>query len=626
MPSRERVVTTITIESDEERGENVVVSETVEIQPVPKQPMEPAAASNTSSDQIIPAAPATAASPSPLKKKSASKTQARKRMELPSNQRTLGSFFTKGKSNTLSNKKPPPSSKTLGKKSNKTDTKKPTKKSNPAQSPSIQVAKKITSNANVTLSSDVSSSAKLEKRLFASPSFSKPSLENIPATPMADIMAIVLGAHGDSPFKSLPVPNKIIRKVRGVDVNNLLPSMVKPVMRVRSKKASNSNHKKKASAKSDGDKTKVKAQSGSPSSAKADGDKTKEKAQSGSPSSVKSDGDKTKEKAQSGSPSSVKSDGDKSKEKAQSRSPSSVKSDGDKTKEKAQSGSPASAGSKRKEPSLAQGTDPSSSPIASNSDPSVNILRGRKKSQQIVEVNNVEDLSPQSPMNEITSRKKAKRTTSQTDDEKPEAIVIDSQSEGEGQETAVELSTAPVVNQLQPRKKIKIIAPVVNVDMDDDIQLVAVNQLQPRKKKQAAATASKHTTEEKIAEEAANGTKGASGKINSTQKTQHQVVASKKVVPPPNNSVLSEGKPRELSKEDSELFSKYKTMRSKYVNRATELIERAVGRTLSEEDFQKEAVEGLLSIPKAVLSSEGKEVVEFKDEWVGKLSAIVQGR
>jgi len=67
-------------------------------------------------------------------------------------------------------------------------------------------------------------------------------------------------------------------------------------------------------------------------------------------------------------------------------------------------------------------------------------------------------------------------------------------------------------------------------------------------------------------------------------------------------------------------------MRNKYADRATELIGRATGGSLLEEDFQMEAIEGTLLIPSAALSSGEKEDVGFMDEWVGQLSAIVQGR
>jgi len=177
---------------------------------------------------------------------------------------------------------------------------------------------------------------------------------------------------------------------------------------------------------------------------------------------------------------------------------------------------------------------------------------------------------------------------------------------------------------------------------DEDIKvapppaLATVNQLQPRKKKNMSTI--KSSTEEKLVEKDPNQKKDVEVIINKVTESQPvcppaatataKVTATKKSTPLAKVSATSEEKPKtfELSNEDSALFSKYETMRNKYADRATELIGRATGGSLLEEDFQKEAIEGTLLIPSVALPSGGKEDVGFMDEWVGQLSAIVQGR
>ena len=81
-----------------------------------------------------------------------------------------------------------------------------------------------------------------------------------------------------------------------------------------------------------------------------------------------------------------------------------------------------------------------------------------------------------------------------------------------------------------------------------------------------------------------------------------------------------------LSPEDAALLSKYESMKTVYTKKAKELIARGVEGQISQEDFQFGILNGTMKIPIAIDNIEGKELLEFKDEWLKDLSVIVQGR
>jgi hypothetical protein len=220
MPSRERVVTTITTALDEENGKDVVISETVEIQ----------SARCAQTDQNPPSklnAPV-AASPSPQKNQSKSNSQLRKKREInvPGNQRTLSSFFKpKAEKKHVQNSENPLA--TLPSKISQQE--------KTLVSPRISVSEVPTDNAmkpQTTLSAMPCTSKTLKmsslSECSSSPSNnSDKSSHHSFVAPMEEIISIVLGAHDEASFNPSPVTSTTgMRKVRGLDVKAILPSMV----------------------------------------------------------------------------------------------------------------------------------------------------------------------------------------------------------------------------------------------------------------------------------------------------------------------------------------------------------------------------------------------------------------
>jgi hypothetical protein len=223
MPSKERVVTTITTELDEKNGKDVVISETVEIQ----------SARRVQTDSISPSNPNTpaAASPSPQKNTSKSKSHLRKKrdMNVPCNQRTLSSFFKpKAEKRRVQNSPAPPSSRT----SNSTKQEKTLSPSRNSVSEGLvdisslklqktpSVMPRSSNGAELSSTPKSSSSPSENSERSSHPSF---------VAPMEEIISIVLGAHDEAAFGTTTSPvtsSSGSRKVRGLDVKAILPSMV----------------------------------------------------------------------------------------------------------------------------------------------------------------------------------------------------------------------------------------------------------------------------------------------------------------------------------------------------------------------------------------------------------------
>jgi hypothetical protein len=181
-------------------------------------------------------------------------------------------------------------------------------------------------------------------------------------------------------------------------------------------------------------------------------------------------------------------------------------------------------------------------------------------------------------------------------------------NEMEGVEVIQGKSSMSSVHKLQPRKKMK----------------KAQNTASQTKKngtKGGAATKKPASGVSANANANANAKKGNSkpGTASKTNSSQKQAATST-LEPPP------------LSPEDVALISKYDAMKTKYVCRAKELIERGLNNSLPEEDFQAHGVG--VDVDDAIFKSashhveakDDTETIEFRDEWISELAVIVQGR
>jgi hypothetical protein len=82
----------------------------------------------------------------------------------------------------------------------------------------------------------------------------------------------------------------------------------------------------------------------------------------------------------------------------------------------------------------------------------------------------------------------------------------------------------------------------------------------------------------------------------------------------------------QISPEDSSLLVTYDNMRSKYMERMNELVQRVVHRIVEEEEFQNHLTQTDFEVPEATNTAIDNGTNEFKDEWLHELSLIVQGR
>lgn len=205
MPSLQRV-TTITTSSNDGKTEEKVISEVIKVADESADTDKPIEASTDMKPNTV--EPASTKTP-----KLGSKA---KKNDVPPNQRKIGSFFMKAKSQ---EKKAPPSITTTPKKLDSDNATIATTSSVPAKNKSKpKTSKTSTSSSNVTSQVSVtpSTSAKKEK--------SNDTVADIDD----DIMAIVLGSHGSNSNAS---PNitptvKPRSKVRGMSVSSMLPSLV----------------------------------------------------------------------------------------------------------------------------------------------------------------------------------------------------------------------------------------------------------------------------------------------------------------------------------------------------------------------------------------------------------------
>jgi hypothetical protein len=189
------------------------------------------------------------------------------------------------------------------------------------------------------------------------------------------------------------------------------------------------------------------------------------------------------------------------------------------------------------------------------------------------------------------------------------------------------VAAAPEEKRLEPELAIAIAAKNVETaeQEEEEVQVVAVvqavNQLQPRKKQKPQKLESQ--TKNTGTSSGVGTTKQASG----IKKANAKSASATKAVPVQKQSSnpMEHAPVPVLSVEDASLVSKYDAMRSKYVDRAKDLIDRALSNSLPEEDFQIDSFEELLNAP-VIEAKEGIEIIDFQDEWVGEVAIIAQGR
>ncbi len=213
------------------------------------------------------------------------------------------------------------------------------------------------------------------------------------------------------------------------------------------------------------------------------------------------------------------------------------------------------------------------------------------------------------------------------------------------------------VHTLQPRKKVKVnqLTPRKKVTVNELQPKVTINELTPRKKSKANSPV---TTPDRRSEECAPSPQSSKiltppARIASTIEDEVEVVEKP-------NFVINELRPRkkspmsgttsntiniasaptpikpptklkspkkiqnpiQVSDEDRNNLEKYRNMRSRYADRAQELVDRAMQGSIEEEDFE---------LAQESLSDESDNeginlITEFNDSWISQLAMIVQGR
>jgi len=181
--------------------------------------------------------------------------------------------------------------------------------------------------------------------------------------------------------------------------------------------------------------------------------------------------------------------------------------------------------------------------------------------------------------------------------------------EMEGVEVIQGNTSMSSVHKLQPRKKMKKAQNTASQTKKNGTKGGAATK-KPASGVSANANANANANAKK-----GNSKPGTASKTNSSQKQ----AATSTLEPPP------------LSPEDAALISKYDAMKTKYVCRAKELIERGLNNSLPEEDFQAHGVG--VDVDDAIFKSashhveakDDTETIEFRDEWISELAVIVQG-
>ena len=213
------------------------------------------------------------------------------------------------------------------------------------------------------------------------------------------------------------------------------------------------------------------------------------------------------------------------------------------------------------------------------------------------------------------------------------------------------------INELQPRKKIKVNELTPRKKATLDSQVVTISD--PRKKTKSElqkVTISDETSPIKPKQLSETKLIGISSTPSSAKEKGvivNQLKPRKKVANPKpksdenfsqsksiteqsqkdNKSVDSNGKSSDsvniisLSEAEKQSLAKYQSLRSQYLERVKELIENAMNGSVEEEDFQSENIKDNHYDVEECASDVDKAIVtDFRDEWVDKIAHVVQGR